>query len=304
MEQINIPEVKPIDDYKSKAKEIFNYLDVKDNTRQEYKSRIDLFLEFIKIKNLNKNSFLEFKHYLENKIDYSISTKNKYLTTASIFLKELNRQGLLPMDITSNIKSFKQSKKHKVEGLNEQEIIKIIEYIKTLPNTSRKARLKAILSLLVLQGLRQIEIIKLDIKDLDLPNKKAFVLSKGKDDKEPIDLHPETVLSLKEYLKSNHISDGSLFVSNSNNRKNQRLTSIGFKKIINKLFTELNIDKTIHGFRHYFTTKLIKTYKGDLLEVANYTRHSNLEMLQVYNDNIKRQEDLPRYYQAFEGINF
>jgi len=41
-----------------------------------------------------------------------------------------------------------------------------------------------------------------------------------------------------------------------------------------------------------------------LLEVAQYTRHKSLEMLQVYNDNIKRQADLPRYYEAFSGVSF
>jgi integrase/recombinase XerC len=65
---------------------------------------------------------------------------------------------------------------------------------------------------------------------------------------------------------------------------------------------ELGIDKTTHGFRHYFTTRLIKTYKGDLLEVRQYTRHASLEMLQIYNDSIKQQADLPRFYSAFEGV--
>jgi hypothetical protein len=49
---------------------------------------------------------------------------------------------------------------------------------------------------------------------------------------------------------------------------------------------------------------LIKSYKGDLLEVARYTRHSGLEMLQVYNDSIKKEADLPRFYGAFEGVSF
>jgi len=59
---------------------------------------------------------------------------------------------------------------------------------------------------------------------------------------------------------------------------------------------------TPEQLRHYFTTRLIKTYKGDLLEVRQYTRHSSLEMLQIYNDSIKQQADLPRFYSAFEGV--
>ena len=43
--------------------------------------------------------------------DFSVSTKNKYLVTARIFLKELNRLGFLPADITQNVKSFAQIEK-------------------------------------------------------------------------------------------------------------------------------------------------------------------------------------------------
>ena len=48
----------------------------------------------------------------------------------------------------------------------------------------------------------------------------------------------------------------------------------------------------------------IKNYKGDLLRVAQYTRHRSLEMLQIYNDNIKMEADLPNYYRTFSEVNF
>jgi len=64
----------------------------------------------------------------------------------------------------------------------------------------------------------------------------------------------------------------------------------------------LKLSQVLSGFRHYFTTTLVKHYKGDLLAVTHYTRHSNLQMLQVYNDEINAEADLPRYYQAFEGV--
>lgn len=56
--------------------------------------------------------------------------------------------------------------------------------------------------------------------------------------------------------------------------------------IFQNLLKELNIDKTTHGSRHYFTTELIKHFKSDLTTVAKFTWHSNLEMLNVYNDEI------------------
>lgn len=286
------------------AEKVFDSLDVSGNTRVEYKSRIGLFLNFTQENGINHNSYLEFKRYLINRTDFSTSTKNKYLATARIFLKELNREGILPVDITQNIKTFSQDKKHKKDGLNEEEMTRLVLKLKELPATSETARLKAFLALLALQGLRQIEIIRLDVKDLDLVAKMAYIQGKGKDDKEPIDLHPETVKTLKEYLRSNKKASGPLFTSRSNNSLNKRLTTRAIRKIVTCFLKQVGVEKGVHGFRHYFTTTLIKTYKGDLLEVAQYTRHKGLEMLQVYNDSIKKQADLPRFYNAFKEISF
>ena len=291
-----------INDMQEKAKRVFDLLDVSEATRKDYKYRIGLFLNFIQERGANRNSFLDFKRALAERTDLSIATKNKYLATAKIFLKEANRLGEIPADITQNIKTFSQSKKHKRDGLNDEEISKLTEAMRALPETPVNTRLKAILSLLVFQGLRQVEVIRIDVKDIDFISKTAFIQGKGRDDKEPIYLHPETIKALQAYLKTNKIADGALFTSNSNNSKNQRLTTRAIRDIVKKTLNALGIEKTTHGFRHYFTTTLIKTYKGDLLEVAQYTRHKSLEMLQVYNDNINRKADLPRYYQAFSGV--
>ena len=286
----------------AKAEKVFDLLDVSEATRQDYKYRIGLFLDFTQERGFNRNSFLEFKRALAERTDLAVSTKNKYLATAKIFLKEANRQGALPADITQNIKTFSQNKKHKRDGLNDEEIRTLTNARQALPETPTNARLKAILSLLVFQGLRQVEVIRLDVKDVDFISKTAFIQGKGQDDKEPINLHPEAIKAIQGYLKGNRIADGALFTSQSNNNKNKRLTTRAIRDIVKETLNALGIEKTTHGFRHYFTTTLIKTYKGDLLEVAQYTRHKSLEMLQVYNDNINRKADLPRFYRAFDGV--
>ena len=293
-----------LDDAQAKAEKVFDLLDVRDATRADYKARIGLFIEHIRQHGINRNSFLEFKRGLAERADLSVATKNKYLTTARVFLKELNRLGQIPQDITQNIKTFNQSKKHKKDGLTDEEITALTKRLQSYAITPQTTRLKAILALLTLQGLRQIEVIRLDVKDLDFISMTAFIQGKGQDDKEAINLHPETTRALQDYLKTNRIADGALFTSQSNNSLHQRLNTRALRGIVKATLAELGINKTTHGFRHYFTTKLIKTYKGDLLEVAQYTRHKSLEMLQVYNDNVKRQADLPRYYETFNEIKF
>lgn len=293
-----------LDNVMQQAETLFSAMDIADSTREDYLRRLPVFLEFVKSNGLNINTYLEFKRYLGNLPYYSISTKNKYLITARIFLKELNRIGKLPQDITQNIKSFRQNQKHKKDGITEVEMEKIMEAVADMPVNKDSTRLKAVLSLLALQGLRQVEVTRLDVKDIDLVSKTAQILGKGRDDKELINLHPQTVRALKEYMDYCKIKDGALFVSNSGNSKNTRLTTRSIRGMVKELLDSLGIDKTTHGFRHYFTTTLIKTYKGDLTQVSRYTRHKSLEMLQVYNDRIITQKDLPRYYNAFKGVNF
>jgi integrase len=107
---------------------------------------------------------------------------------------------------------------------------------------------------------------------------------------------------IKAYLKSNKLADGALFTSQSNSSKQKRLTTRGLRGIVKAVFNRLGIDKSVHGTRHFFITQLIKSYKGDLLKVSLYSRHKNIETLQVYNDDINLKADLPRYYEVFNEL--
>lgn len=291
----------------AQAQQAFDLLPVTETTREDYKNRVGDFIEFIQINGLNANTLLEYRKHLEQRTDYSISTKNKYFTTAKRYVGILYNAKLVPIDLGKDIsgadlKGFKQSKKHKKDGVQDDEITKISEYFKSLPDEPKTKRLKAIFSLLIYQGLRQVEITRLDITDLDLRAGKAFILGKGRDDKEPIALHPYTVEALKAYLEAYNKKSGAVFTSESHNRTTERLTTRSIRKIVKGVLDQLDIQNSTHGFRHYFTTNLIKNYKGDLLTVAHYTRHRNLEMLQVYNDQLNAEQDLPRFIEAFEGV--
>lgn len=290
--------------YKREAERLFETLDVSAETRLDYNYCIGTFLDYVVTNGFGRNTFLEFKRSLAQRNDMATATKNKYMASARVFLKELNRLGKLPTDVTQNIKSFSQSKKHKRDGLNDLEMKRVVDRLQQLPSSAKTARLKAIIALLAIQGLRGVEVIRLDVKDLDLVGKVCFVRGKGMDDKEAVYLHPESAKVLAEHLKINRLADGPLFASRSNNSKGHRLTTRALRQIVGKMLAELDVNRTVHGFRHYFTTTLISKYKGDLLEVARYTRHRTLEVLQIYNDNINQKADLPRYYEAFKEVSF
>lgn len=289
------------------AKRAFDLLPISETSRADYQERVGDFIAFIDENGLNANTLLDYRKYLQARNDYSISTKNKYFTTAKRYCGILFNAHLIPRDISKDIsgqdlRGFRQDKKHKKDGVSQDEVQRLADYFRGLDDDYMSLRLKALFSLLIYQGLRQVEITRLDVTDLDLRAGKAFIRGKGRDDKEPIALHPYTVEALQAYLTASHKKSGALFTSESHNRTGERLTTRSVRKIVKGVLDNLGIENSTHGFRHYFTTNLIKNYQGNLLKVAHYTRHRSLEMLQVYNDQLDAEQDLPNYIEAFEGV--
>lgn len=289
------------------AKHVFDLLPVSEITKDNYKRCIGDFVEFVHANGLNINTLVDYRKHLDARTDYSISTKNKYFTTAKRYAGILFNAGMIPKDITKDIsgatiKGFKQSAKHKKDGVQANEIARIANYLDNLGDYRKAVRLKAMFALLIYQGLRQIEVARLDVTDLDLNRGKALILGKGRDDKEPIALHPYTVKALEEYLAVYHKKSGALFTSESHRDHGNRLTTRSIRRIVEQVLSELNIHNSTHGFRHYFVTNMIKNYNGDLLAVMHYSRHKSIGMLEVYNDALNAEQDLPRYIHAFEGV--
>jgi site-specific recombinase XerD len=279
------------------AYRVFDSLDVRENTRYEYRQRIKHFLTFLEGNGLTIDTLLEYKRSLAAS-SYSVSSKNKYLSCAKVFLRECYRLGLLPRDITGSVKCFQQNKNHKKFGLTDEDVAKLRQWIADNPLRYRE---HALLYLALYQGLRQVEICNIKWADVSLAGGTLQVLGKGRDDQEAVFLHPDTVAAIKAYTTAQTTDDGNdyLFTSQRAQTASGRLTERGLRKVIQAVFCEVGINKDVHGCRHYFTTKLIASMPGELTTVAKFTRHRSLEMLQVYNDALLMEQDVQRYYAAF-----
>lgn len=282
------------------SRTLFDSLDISEDTKQDYLCRLPTFLGFAHRNGITRDLLLDYKKELRRRTDLSISTKNKQLAVARITLRELYRQGVISVDLSQGVKSFEQSNHHKVSGLTDDEVERLCDYLRNADDSFSIVRLRAIVALLLFQGLRTVELCRLDVSDIDIVNATILVLGKGRDDKELIHLHPETVKVLTAYLKRSQVKHGAVFYSLLGRRRFERLTTRGLRLIATNLFEQLGIDKTVHGLRHYFTTRLIKEYRSDLTRVAKYTRHRSLETLNVYNDSILTKADLPKYYATFK----
>ena len=163
---------------------------------------------------------------------------------------------------------------------------------------------KRLTYLLLFQGLRQAEICNLRYYDVDLKQNCLHILGKGRDDKEPLTMQEDVRRTLKEYIEKNPNKYANSFLFTSERRKSQGggLTTRGLAVIIKSIFDELDIDSSVHAFRHSFTTTLVKKLPN-LLEVAQLTRHKSVEMLQVYNDELKIEEQTIKLNSAFNGLS-
>lgn len=293
---------------KDSAYEVFDTLDVSEATRADYTARLMPFLSFVEDKQFSINTFLDFKRELRGRDDLSASSKNKNLVVARIFLKELNRRGILPVDITHNIRNFRLDKRHKINGLDDREIESLEEWCQRY--STFKPREVAIMCLLFYQGLRLCEVSGLNWEDVLWRSNQILIKGKGRDDKETVFLHPITAKALKRYYEFRQYWEidgnrprGAMFRSRSIPSKQGRITTRGLRLIVKNAFDEQGIEKPVHGLRHTFVTRLVKYFNGDITKVAQFSRHRSLEMVQVYNDAVLLESDYKGYIKAFGDIN-
>ena len=289
------------------ARALFDLLDCSQATKSDYKARVKQVIEYLKEheltddKKLTKNCLINYKKSLAYNNKISVATKNKQLMTAKRFLQILYNASLIPFDATTDItgrqiKGFSQSKKHKKYGLKTSEVEAICQYLQSSSDT----RLKAILSLLIYQGMRLIEISRLDIEDFDVKHMSLRVLGKGKDDKEAIRLHKQTTIALTDYIKASQLKTGAMFVSQSNNSAGKRLSKKSIYNLVKGLLNELNIDNACHGFRHHFITALIDN-GFELMRVIKLSRHTSIDMMQVYYDEVN---DIERADELLNSLDY
>jgi len=85
------------------------------------------------------------------------------------------------------------------------------------------------------------------------------------------------------------------------NRKSKRLSPRTLKRDFAGLFKGLNICKTVHGFRHYYITRLLKSFEVSV--VRKFSRHKSLDMLIVYDDEIDLLAKKDKVFDCFSGLN-
>lgn len=256
------------------------------NTVASYKSDLQKFLDFLKIK--NKTDIKEVnRDYLAGYIFNLHKGKNSPATIARRiaslkgFFRFLCLENILEIDPSINIETPKLAKKlPKVLSVDE------VDMLLRDPHDASffSIRDKAMLELLYATGMRVSELINLDLIQIDLDM--CFVRCTGKGDKERIiPIGSLAVKSIKNYLEFARSKLTGIKTTNALflNNHGQRLTRQGFWKIIKKhaLAKGIKKDITPHTLRHSFATHLLVN-GADLRSVQELLGHADVATTQIY----------------------
>lgn len=278
---------------------IIDSIDIMAKSKETYRKNGREFLRFIQLNGLNIDTFINFKSYLLSKTDKSPIWQSSKLIVAKAILKNLHgHRRILTIDLTASIKSIKSESQHK-DGLNENDIAQVKDHIQSITDPNKRIRLNAMFALLAYQGLRQFEVCNIKVEDISFKSSKLKVLGKGYK-LDNVILHPYTVTALTEYLQTSGKKSGYLFTSEKGTTTGERLTERGIRKVFEAIFDKLDIERSVHGFRHFFTTKLCIKTNGNLNVVKEYTRHSSIHTVTKYWDNVKKQEHDEMFFKAFD----
>lgn len=156
--------------------------------------------------------------------------------------------------------------------------------------TGKAIRDVAILRLLFDLALRRGEVVSLDLADLDLEAGTVAVLGKGRTQRTKLTLPKPTKAALEHWLLLRGSTPGPLFPSFDRAQKGTRLTGRSVARLVAEVGRLAGLGTVRpHGLRHAAITEALTLTRGDVRAVQRFSRHRDLRVLTVYDDN---REDL------------
>lgn len=169
--------------------------------------------------------------------------------------------------------------------------------------TEKELRDKVIIAFMAIEGLRTVEIHRLNEEDINAEQQTILIHGKGKN--AMIYPRKDTFALLMRYLESKdrfrikavkqNYEDGltPVFTSTSNNMYGHRINRTCVRDAVNKWLTVAGLKekgKAGHMLRHTCATLLYKETK-DLKQIQETLRHSNINMSSKYAHLTDRQEN-------------
>lgn len=277
--------------------DFINFLDVSSETSKTYRKNLKPFFKFLELNqivNPNRQNVIEYKRYLAELNNKPTTIQNR-LVAIRQFFKWLNSIGFYP-NITENVKSMKLDHTFKKDALTAKQATQLLHSIDR--NTKEGKRAYAIIYLMVTTGLRTIEINRANIEDMRNVGNQFVLYIKGKgrtEKSEYVKITEHTLQAINDYLQSRETIKATepLFVSNSHNSYNKRLSTRSISQIVKEQLKAINLFSprlTAHSLRHTAGT-LNMLSGGSLEETQQLLRHKNLQTTLIYSHALERMKN-------------
>lgn len=200
------------------------------------------------------------------------------LSSLRCFFGFLIREGELKQNPATGIRAPKASKRLPAV-LDADRMARLLDF---RADEQLDARDKAIMELFYSSGLRLSELVGLDLKDLDLPDRTVHVLGKGgKERQVPVGRYAVSALQtwLAERATLARAGETAIFVGRYGERLSARAVQLRIKHWAKR--QGLGQRLYPHIFRHSFASHLLESSQ-DLRGVQELLGHANISTTQVY----------------------
>ena len=271
-------------------------LDLASGTKETYLSGFRAFCWFVRSTSLDfdeltRDDVKSFKEYLVNEKKLKPATVSSYLASVRSFYAYSEDNGI--ENIAHRVKGVTDSRSFKKEPLTPDQAQRLLASIDR--STEKGMRDFAILNLMLRTGLRDIEIVRANCKDIQT---KAgvdvlYVQGKGRASKDSfVVLTPKALSPITTYLeKRGNVNElDPLFASVSSRNAGERLTVRSISRIAKSALRAIGIDDeryTAHSLRH---TAITFSLLGGATErdAQQMARHANITTTMLYSHDIDR----------------
>jgi integrase/recombinase XerC len=278
------------------------------NTARSYRNGLNIFAQYLESKkvsltgsvdDIRMDHFIRFPAWLAGQ-GYSKKTTGVYISSAKFFLDWLVINGTLRPDYSETlryemaVKQIHQKRESRLprtpdKGALESILVVLAKW--QIPDQKREKLISmrnlALLWLLISSGCRNNEVVRLNVKDIDLQGKKALVTGKGNKERR-VFFNSEAARTIDQYWaeRKNREKTSPAFIRHDkgSGKKIQRLTTRSVQNIVDDVVVRAGLDKgsfTPHYFRHAFAIKMLR-HTHDLALVQDLLGHASPASTRIY----------------------
>lgn len=273
------------------------YIDVSAASKRAYEVGFRSWCEFVDtcgydFDSLEEEHVLDFKQHLLSEAGLSPATVSLYLNGVRSFYRFAEARGL--DNIARNVRGAKTPRGFKKGDLSPAQARELIDSFGDADN-EKDARDKAIISLMLHTGVRDIEVMRADRGDLGTSGgyEVLAIHGKGRDEAdEVVKISPVLDRDIRKYLKMRGPlpSSAPLFASVAPRNKGGRLTTRSISRIVKSALQRIGIDDpryTAHSLRHSAITFALLA-GAELSDAQAMARHADISTTMIYSHHVDR----------------